>query len=151
MGGWGVDALLGEESRVHHDLDVLVARRHLPRFLAAIASIGFSEAYLWEGENQFVEIDGERFPTAFVQVDGVGREVDVHVIEVSDDGTPTALCEVPWLFDKDSLRGLGQIAGQPVRCVSASTQLQMHSGYQLPAEHRKDAARLRRFLLNQGA
>ena len=30
MGGWGVDALLGAQTREHHDLDVLVLGEDLP-------------------------------------------------------------------------------------------------------------------------
>jgi lincosamide nucleotidyltransferase A/C/D/E len=33
-GGWGVDALLGEQTRPHDDLDIVVEERHLLRLRA---------------------------------------------------------------------------------------------------------------------
>ena len=34
-GGWGVDALLGEQTRVHSDLDVAVAHQDVPQIRQA--------------------------------------------------------------------------------------------------------------------
>jgi lincosamide nucleotidyltransferase A/C/D/E len=30
-GGWGVDALLGEQTRPHRDLDIAIQKKHLPQ------------------------------------------------------------------------------------------------------------------------
>jgi lincosamide nucleotidyltransferase A/C/D/E len=42
-GGWGVDALLGEQTRLHDDLDLDLALEHrdLVRFLQAMGDAGF--------------------------------------------------------------------------------------------------------------
>ena len=56
---------------------------------------------------------------------------------------PIALCTVPWIFNARSLTGVGTIAGTRVPCVSAETQLQMHTGYDLPPHHERDLERLR--------
>ena len=40
-GGWGVDALLGETSRAHADLDLVVSADDLPAVRAALATAGF--------------------------------------------------------------------------------------------------------------
>jgi lincosamide nucleotidyltransferase A/C/D/E len=40
-GGWGVDALLGQQSRQHGDLDVAVEARHLDVLLQALDQAGF--------------------------------------------------------------------------------------------------------------
>jgi lincosamide nucleotidyltransferase A/C/D/E len=144
MGGWGVDALLGVETRPHHDLDLLVAVEDLADFLDLLADRGFSQKLIWQAENRWIDVRGGQRPTAFVQMDDAGREVDVHVVDFPDAGPPIALCEVPWLFDHHSLMAVGLIAGTQVRCVSAETQLQMHSGYDLPPQHERDVERLRR-------
>jgi lincosamide nucleotidyltransferase A/C/D/E len=146
MGGWGVDALLGADSRPHHDLDVLVSLTDLGGLLDLLAVLGFVETLVWK-ESRWVDVHGSPCPTAFVQVDATGRELDVHVVELHDDGRPVALCDVPWLFDGHSLSAVGVIDGTEVRCVSAETQRQMHTGYDLPPEHRRDAERLTEFLL----
>lgn len=146
MGGWGVDALLGRHTRPHHDLDLLVSVADLGDFLDLLAENGFSQKLVWHDENRWVDVRGVKRPTAFVEVDGRGRELDIHVIELVPHGPPRALCDVPWTFDDGSLRGVGVIAGVAVRCVSAETQLQMHTGYDLPPQHQRDAEHLARHL-----
>ena len=32
-GGWGVDALLGQQTRTHSDLDIVVEQKHLPKVI----------------------------------------------------------------------------------------------------------------------
>ena len=44
-GGWGVDALLGEQTRPHKDLDIAIQQRDIPRlraFLEALAGAAFT-------------------------------------------------------------------------------------------------------------
>jgi hypothetical protein len=69
---------------------------------------------------------------------------------VRDGGPPVALCDVPWLFDEGSLSATGVLDGYPVRCVTATTQIQMHAGYHLHRHHQVDADRLRHFLEGGG-
>ena len=40
-GGWGVDALLGEETREHDDLDMVVSAEHLNRAATSLAALGY--------------------------------------------------------------------------------------------------------------
>ena len=42
-GGWGVDALVGRETRAHNDIDLFVQRGDYQRFVDLIADEGFSE------------------------------------------------------------------------------------------------------------
>ena len=79
-GGWGVDALLGRETRPHHDLDPLVSLDDLGELQDLLAEQGFSRKLVWE-ENRWVDVRGARTPTAFVEVDSLGRELDIHVIQ----------------------------------------------------------------------
>ena len=41
-GGWGVDALLGEQTREHDDLDLVMALADAAAALEALASVGYS-------------------------------------------------------------------------------------------------------------
>jgi len=43
-GGWGVDALLAEQTRPHRDLDLVVALPDLPRAQAALGTLGLEHA-----------------------------------------------------------------------------------------------------------
>src|SRR5262245_45979430 len=64
-GGWGVDALLGEQTREHGDLDVILNVEDLPR--------------LAEATRSYPRKPGGT-DTNFALVMGPGNEVDVHAI-----------------------------------------------------------------------
>src|SRR5215472_18045443 len=68
-GGWGVDALLGRQTRPHKDLDIVLADQHLVRFERFLASRGYRRT----------KREIER-PFNFVLADHAGSEIDVHVI-----------------------------------------------------------------------
>src|SRR5258708_38345715 len=79
-GGWGVDALLGEQTRPHNDLDITIQQKDVPmlrQFLQRrqYRDIKLEEARAWN----------------FVLGDENGREIDVHVI-VLDDKIGRASC-----------------------------------------------------------
>src|SRR5262249_39535961 len=108
VGGWGVDALLGHQTRPHHDLDVLVDVDDLSRFYRAMETSGFRRAFVWDDENIWLETDDGRWPSAFVLEDADGRQLDVHVVDVSARGA-VVMGIVPWVFPRDALEGVGSI------------------------------------------
>ncbi|WP_460467477.1 nucleotidyltransferase domain-containing protein [Calidifontibacter terrae] len=140
MGGWGIDALIGRQTRAHHDLDLLVAVDDLPALHAWLRDQGFARAYEWE-ENQPVQVGARPWDTAFVERHSDGRELDVHAVHPK---RPTALLATtdPWDLPPDTLSGTGRIGGRDVRCVSPSGQHAMHVGYALPDRHRADLREL---------
>jgi lincosamide nucleotidyltransferase A/C/D/E len=143
-GGWGVDALLGRQTRPHKDVDVLVERDRLRAVLEALTSRGFRHAYAWE-ENVPLDDTGDcaGVDSAFVMEDASGRSVDIHVYDVSGDAVrplwavDLSLAAATGLTASD-LSCDGQIAGVAVTCLSAARQLELHVGYALPASHRAD-------------
>ena len=142
MGGWGVDALVGMQTREHHDLDVLVLGQDLRALADLFRNEGFEIRHVWEAENRWLDVDGATWPTAFVAGNQEGVELDVHVIDLKA-GVAVPLCDVPWPFDASSLEGRGVIFGRAVDCVSAQTQVAMHRGYELPEAHKHDVDLLR--------
>ena len=42
-GGWGVDALLGEQTRFHKDLDIAIQERHVPLLLEVLLARRYAE------------------------------------------------------------------------------------------------------------
>src|SRR6266536_3316854 len=42
-GGWGIDALLGRETRPHADLDLVIDRDQLPRARLLLGGLGFED------------------------------------------------------------------------------------------------------------
>ena len=148
-GGWGVDALLGEQTREHHDLDVLVLGEDLPALGELFGDHGFGIKQVWEAENRWLELDGSTWPTAFVAGTEEDVELDVHVITF-EAGLVVPLCNVPWPFDANSVQGRGVIGGRPVECLSAGTQVAMHHRYELPQAHQRDLNLLHRLIRHQG-
>jgi lincosamide nucleotidyltransferase A/C/D/E len=141
MGGWGIDALLGQESRPHKDLDILVTLDDLPLLWRELDDHGFSEAHIWE-ESRAVTCGAGHSPSAFVAADAEGLMVDVHVISVGDDRIVQHY-DPPWQLPS-SIGALGVIDGEPVPCISIDAQQAMHTGYILPETHRDDIERLAR-------
>jgi lincosamide nucleotidyltransferase A/C/D/E len=142
VGGWGVDALLGEQTRAHHDLDLLVDARDLPALHAWLRAKGFARGFEWT-ENSSVTIDGRMWDTAFVERHADGRELDVHAVHIADGLVRLATTD-PWEFPPNILSGTGRIGGYEVPCASVSGQRAMNVGYDLPEKHREDLRRLER-------
>ncbi len=67
VGGWGVDALLGEQTRVHKDLDIVIQEKNLERFCALLTIKGYTEAF-----------QNDSCAWNFVLGDDQGHNVDIH-------------------------------------------------------------------------
>lgn len=140
VGGWGVDALVGRQTRAHHDLDLLVSASDLPALHAWLRAEGFARAHEW-AENSPASIEDRRWDTAFVERHADGRELDVHAVLVTRGMVRLATTD-PWELPVDTLSGAGRIGGLDVPCASVSGQRAMHVGYELPDTHREDLRRL---------
>jgi lincosamide nucleotidyltransferase A/C/D/E len=119
-GGWGVDALLGKQTRPHNDLDVIVSLDHVPTLRDVLAAQGFR---LTEGQP----------PLCFVLADDHGHMVDVHPVAFDDqgDGHYTMAGDQIWVYPAAGFAGTGVVDGRPVRCLTAEVQVLCHAGYQL--------------------
>lgn len=131
-GGWGVDALLGEQTRQHSDLDIVIQRHDLPAMRALLASRGYRD----------MPRDDTR-PWNFVLGDAHGREVDIHVIVFDAEGNGIyGPAEHGEQYPAAALTGSGSIAGQPVRCISPEVLVMFHTGYPLRERDLHDVAAL---------
>ena len=135
-GGWGVDALLEEQTRAHNDLDIVIEQKHVLQLRDFLKH--FNE----------IKLEIAR-PHNFVLANASGHEIDVHVIEINEHGDgiygPKTNGE---MYPAASLTGVGKISGQTVRCVSAEWSLKFHSGYELKEKDYRDMAAIcRRFNL----
>ena len=143
IGGWGVDALLGEQTRPHKDLDLLVRLDDVVRLTTILSQDGFTLKELWSENRQAVDPNGVETPTAFVLWGSQGREVDVHALHLDEQGNGIPDWEAgSFIFPRQSLAAKGQIAGKTVRCLSPEMQMVCHTGYDLPISHRRDLALL---------
>ena len=131
-GGWGVDALLGKQTRPHKDLDIAVQQEDVPRLRDMLQERGYRDIKLTEA-----------MPWNFVLRDENGREIDVHVIVLDRHGNglygPTDYGEV---YPPASLMGAGSIDSRVVRCISPEWMVKFHSGYKLTEKDFRDVSAL---------
>lgn len=129
-GGWGIDALLGEETREHRDLDLLHRREEEAAVVAALESAGYTETLDWR-------------PARFVLSHPSGLEIDLHPLEFAADGSAaqSSLDPAEPFRYPAACFVTGTIGTTTVRCISAEQQALFHQGYE-PAGH--DVADMRR-------
>ena len=143
-GGWGIDALLGDQTRPHKDLDILMLLDDVARMQELLAHEGYALHELWS-ENRWVpDAHGTEVATAFVLQDAEGRQVDAHALRFDDrgNGIPAWEDDNGLLFREAALAGQGAIVGITVPCLSPEMQATCHTGYDLPEYQLSDMQRL---------
>ncbi|MDX3832890.1 amino acid transporter [Streptomyces canus] len=132
-GGWGIDALIGEQTRDHRDLDLMHRQDQEAEVVAALSEAGFVESLSWR-------------PIRFVVTASDGREIDLHPLVFGDDGSAVQASpepERPFIYPS-SCFVTGTIKGTTVPCLSAEQQVYFHQGYEPTDRDRHDMAQLRR-------
>ena len=131
-GGWGVDALLRRQTRIHKDLDITIQQKDIPAFRRLLEAQGCKEIK-----------PGIARPHNFVLADEHNREIDVHVIILNDKGDgiygPVKNGEV---YPAASLTGKGKIGDLEVNCISPEYVIKFHRGYDLKEKDYKDVLAL---------
>ncbi len=74
-GGWAVDALLGEQTRPHGDLDIALRHQDVPRLRKFLEAFGYADV---------PSVD--RRECNFVMGDSQGHRVDIHSYEFDEAG-----------------------------------------------------------------
>jgi ribosomal protein S18 acetylase RimI-like enzyme len=142
-GGWGIDALLGEQTRPHKDLDIILLLDDTIRMVNLLDREGYRLKEVWSENCQAVDAQGNETATAFVLHDAGGREIDVHAMRLDDLGNGIPAWEAEgFYFKQEDLAGEGEIAGLAVRCLTPQAQVECHTGYALPEAQRGDLQRL---------
>lgn len=122
-GGWGIDALVGEQTREHGDLDIAVPLDNLEAVLRLLGELGFS-----------LTLD-ER-PKRLMVRHRDGAEVDLHPLRFDEAGDGWQIgagaggSDAPYPATE---LATGTVEGRKVRCLSASLQVKHHTGYE-PAD-----------------
>lgn len=120
-GGWGVDALLGKQTRSHRDLDIAIEKQHITQARELLESRGW----------KIVPRD-DTSDHNFHLRNGRGHEIDFHVVEFDDQGRGVMDPNDPNAFyPAGSLSGTGMINGQVVRCIDPQFMVKFHTGYPL--------------------
>jgi len=106
-GGWAIDALLGEQTRPHDDLDLVSRLDDSARIEEALGHHGYVLA-------------GGGLPHSFELVDAQGHQVDVHPASFTADGD--GVYPIPdggeWIFPAAGFGGSGRILGRRVPCLT---------------------------------
>lgn len=118
-GGWGVDALHGEQTREHRDLDLAVDARVLGACLEVLQDNGFAVTTDW-------------LPVRVELSDVAGdRHVDLHPLHFAVDGSAWQAGLDGARFDYPSHAWVaGVVGGREVVCLSAPMQRDFHAGYE---------------------
>jgi lincosamide nucleotidyltransferase A/C/D/E len=124
-GGWGVDALLGRQTRFHGDLDIAIQSKDLEALRSVLRSRGYREIQ-----------SAESNPWNFVLSDGSGREVDVHAFVFDEHGRVVEGIKYP----DGSLTGVGMIVDRSVTCIAPEHLLVFRTQYEPRDKDRQDVA-----------
>jgi lincosamide nucleotidyltransferase A/C/D/E len=123
-GGWGVDALVGEQTRPHGDLDLALSVANLDRAREALERHGF----------QHDEAIQPGLPARLVMRDEEGREVDFHPLAFDRAGNgwqQLSKSGRAWgCYPADDLHATGVIGGRGMRCLSPQLQFRFRMGYE---------------------
>ena len=132
-GGWGVDALLGHQTRDHSDLDLWLPAKEFAQLIVIFAAHSI-DRILPQGDDR---------PWNFVLHDGAARRIDLHLYEPLPDGSiHYGSVTDAYIFPATALAGQGSIAGTPVRCEAPEWALRWHTGYPIRYVDRADVSRL---------
>lgn len=114
-GGWGVDALLGRQTRAHEDIDLFAGRQEGLRFIDLLRQRGFEEV-------------ARPYTTASHTVweDAEGRLVDLHLFDYAADG---GIRFENALYPAGVFAATGRIGTETVRCIPPAEQVEFHRGY----------------------
>ena len=131
VGGWGIDALVGTQSREHRDLDLAIRADALDASLNALTSKGYG-------------VTTDSLPVR-IELSAATTHVDLHPLHYELDGSA-------WQAGPDNARfiypsegwAVGRIGGRDVICLSAQQQRIFHTGYELSDVARHDMALLDR-------
>lgn len=116
-GGWGVDALLGKQTRQHSDLDIIIGAQELVELIDILVQNAYREDATQQGS---------------VFVSGSGMKLDIHVIRFDERGY--GIFDLgegrTWPLPPSAFQAQGVIGDRPVTCLSAEAQVACHAqGY----------------------
>jgi len=115
-GSWGVNALVGRQTRPHNDIDIFIQKKDTEAFIEMLRSNGYRETKM-----EFTTDDHTVWSEAH------DSTVDLHLFELAEAGT---LCFENEIYPPDIFDGKGTIGEITVRCLTAEAQLLYHQGYE---------------------
>lgn len=129
-GGWGVDALVGRQTRPHRDLDLAFDAHQEATLLAVLAGLGYGP-------------DLDLRPVRMELRAGDDGRVDIHplVFDALGNGVQAGWDGASYDYPRDGFSE-GSLEGQPVPCLTVDQQTAFHAGYAPRDLDRHDLATL---------
>ena len=129
LGGWGVAALVGEQTREHRDLDLAIDVEDWEATMATCAGLGYDTETDW-------------WPVR-VEVTSLAGWIDLHPVRFDEagDGVQAGLDGETYGYPREHLT-TATLGGRAVRCVSAEWQVRVHQGYESRPQDLHDLALL---------
>lgn len=114
-GGWGVDALLGRQTRAHGDVDLIIGHEDVDQTLSILIALGY----------------GPLRPLATGQMKGRQADGRTILLVCLDKDLSFQDGAERFRYNDTDLDGRGLIIGRPVRCLTAEAQVLVRSDFDL--------------------
>jgi lincosamide nucleotidyltransferase A/C/D/E len=133
LGGWGVDALVGQQTRDHRDLDLAVDAEQFHEGMREVEALGYRVKTDWLPIRvELVSLQG------WVDLHPVRFDSAGHGVQAGPDG-------MTFDYPADALHS-GMLGGRQVPCISVEHQISVHMGYEPRPQDLADLELLRRLL-----
>lgn len=138
-GGWGVDVLVGKQTREHRDADINFDARYTDALLETLMTHGYEITTDWRPVR--IELCHPELGYA-----------DIHPFVINEDGTAKqADLEGGWYEFEADYFGKAVFEGRTIPCISAKGQKIFHTGYELREVDKHDIRNIDNLLSGGGA
>lgn len=129
-GGWGVDVLLGRQTRPHGDMDIDFDAAFEAVLLEALKAAGYQVTADWRPCR--IELQHPQLGC-----------IDLHPLQItaSGDAKQAGLAD-DWYHFKAEWFTTAVFEGRDIPCISAEAQKEFHTGYELREIDKVDMAHL---------
>ena len=117
-GGWGVDALVGSQTRPHNDMDIYFEKKNANDVINILTAKKYSEL-----KTEYTTEAHTVWQNTF------GSIVDVHLIEFKENDSENLYFEGE-AYPMFVLNGKGSIGDFAVQCFTPDAQILFHQGYE---------------------
>lgn len=136
-GGWGVDILVGNQTREHRDVDIDFDSKHTEKIMSTLKDCGY-------------EIVEDRSPVRIELHHPKLGYIDIHPFIINDDGSAKqASLEGGWYEFEPDFFGSAIYNEKRIPCISAKGQKKFHTGYPLREIDKHDIINIESLLNNK--
>lgn len=131
-GGWGIDALIGMQTRPHGDLDIIIQEKDVSQIKQLLKSWGY----------KVLERDDLAY-NYFHMADKSDHEIDITAIQFDEKGDGIfGSAENNEMNPRNSFDGLGIIGDYKVKCISVEYAIKFRLDHEIAAHDAEDVRAL---------